>query len=73
MDKSSVIFLFLKIKEEVAKLLELKKQLGDDGKSQKFVLKTPKVSKPCCIHGEYLFKMVYIGEISWKTCLHLFP
>ena len=33
----------LQIKEEVTKLLELKKQLGDEGKSQKFVLKTPKV------------------------------
>uniref|UniRef100_A0A3Q4GPY9 WHEP-TRS domain-containing protein n=1 Tax=Neolamprologus brichardi TaxID=32507 RepID=A0A3Q4GPY9_NEOBR len=37
------------IDEEVAKLLELKARLGDDGKTQ-FVLKTPKVRlKYCCI------------------------
>uniref|UniRef100_A0A3Q0S4N5 WHEP-TRS domain-containing protein n=1 Tax=Amphilophus citrinellus TaxID=61819 RepID=A0A3Q0S4N5_AMPCI len=34
------------IDEEVAKLLELKAQLGDDGKNQ-FVLKTPKVRLEC--------------------------
>lgn len=32
----------LKVEEEVAKLLALKAQLGDDG-PKKFVLKTPKV------------------------------
>jgi len=35
----------LQIKKEVGKLLGLKKELGgDEDKSQKFVLKTPKVS-----------------------------
>lgn len=39
----------MQIDEEVAKLLALKAQLGDDGKAQ-FVLKTPKVRlKYCCI------------------------
>lgn len=39
----------MQIDEEVAKLLELKARLGDDGKTQ-FVLKTPKVRlKYCCI------------------------
>ncbi|XP_015776106.1 PREDICTED: histidine--tRNA ligase, cytoplasmic-like [Acropora digitifera] len=33
-----------KLKEEIAKLIELKKQLGDDQGNQKFVLKTPKVT-----------------------------
>lgn len=39
------------IDEEVAKLLELKAQLGgDDGKHQ-FVLKTAKVRPKCCVYS----------------------
>lgn len=41
----------LQIDEEVAKLLQLKAQLGDDGKHT-FVLKTAKVrSQFCCIQS----------------------
>ncbi len=36
------------ISEEVAKLLELKAQLGDD-QPKKFVLKCPKVRLPGCV------------------------
>lgn len=37
-----MVWLLLQITEEVAKLLELKAQLGEDG-PKKFTLKTPKV------------------------------
>ena len=33
----------LQLKKEIASLLDLKKQLGNDSSQQKFVLKTPKV------------------------------
>lgn len=39
-----IVSLFVQIKEETAKLIELKKELGDDQGNQKFVLKTPKVN-----------------------------
>lgn len=39
--------IFAQIKEEIEKLGELKKKLGDDQGSQKFVLKTPKVNLSC--------------------------
>ena len=42
--KYSHFLLWLQLKEEIAKLIELKKQLGDEQGSQKFVLKTPKVT-----------------------------
>ena len=35
----------LQLKKEIATLLELKRNLGDDSSKQKFVLKTPKVCK----------------------------
>lgn len=38
---------YKQISEEIAKLLELKAQLGDEG-SKKFVLKTPKVKNVLC-------------------------
>ena len=46
----ALVFLVFQIDEEVAKLLELKLRLGDDGKHQ-FVLKTPKVRS---------FKLYYV-------------
>lgn len=66
-DECVVMFLFvscivfvLQIDEEVAKLLELKAQLGgDDGKHQ-FVLKTAKVGAKCC----------YVLTKSWIHCAH---
>ena len=39
---SRLLCILLQVSEEVAKLLELKAQLSDEG-SKKFVLKTPKV------------------------------
>lgn len=41
-----IIFFDPQIDEEVAKLLQLKAQIGDDGGKHVFVLKTAKVTMP---------------------------
>ncbi|KAJ0049831.1 hypothetical protein NL108_003601, partial [Boleophthalmus pectinirostris] len=53
------------IDEEVAKLLELKAKLGDDGKHQ-FVLKTPKGTR------DYNPKQMAIREKVFNTIIHCF-
>ncbi|XP_068702840.1 histidine--tRNA ligase, cytoplasmic-like isoform X1 [Montipora foliosa] len=55
-----------KIKEETAKLIELKKQLGDDLGSQKFVLKTPKGTR------DYEPKQMAVREKAFKTIVKCF-
>ena len=55
----TVFCIFVQIKEQTAKLIELKKKLGDDQGSQKFVLKTPKVIN---IEDDN------IGHVSDLTC-----
>ena len=42
-DVRNIFALYIQIKEEVAKLLELKKQVDDGKSSGQFVLKCPKV------------------------------
>lgn len=67
--QSSGVFLS-QIEEEVAKLLKLKAQLGQDEGKQKFVLKTPKVSYSCeRPQREVLISLKYCkGVSSW--CRH---
>ncbi|XP_022091557.1 histidine--tRNA ligase, cytoplasmic-like isoform X2 [Acanthaster planci] len=55
-----------KIAEEVAKLLELKAQLGDDASTQKFVLKTPKGTR------DYNPRQMAIREGVFKTIVDSF-
>uniref|UniRef100_A0A669CR70 histidine--tRNA ligase n=1 Tax=Oreochromis niloticus TaxID=8128 RepID=A0A669CR70_ORENI len=55
----------MQIDEEVAKLLELKAQLGDDGKTQ-FVLKTPKGTR------DYNPKQMAIREKVFNTIIRCF-
>ncbi|XP_033631513.1 histidine--tRNA ligase, cytoplasmic-like isoform X2 [Asterias rubens] len=55
-----------KITEEVAKLLALKAQIGDEGKSKKFVLKTPKGAR------DYNPKQMAIREGVFKTIVECF-
>ncbi len=53
-------FVAVQIDEEVAKLLQLKAQLGDEG-TKKFLLKTPKVN----IQTQVLYKR--LGSIPVKS------
>ncbi|XP_038056514.1 histidine--tRNA ligase-like isoform X2 [Patiria miniata] len=55
-----------KIAEEVAKLLELKAQIGDVGTNQKFILKTPKGTR------DYNPKQMAIREGVFKTIVDSF-
>ncbi|KAK2563227.1 Histidine--tRNA ligase [Acropora cervicornis] len=55
-----------KLKEEIAKLIELKKQLGDDQGSQKFVLKTPKGTR------DYEPKQMAVRERAFKAIIKCF-
>jgi len=55
-----------KIKEEVSKLLEMKKQLGGEPDHKKFVLKTPKGTR------DYGPKQMAIREKVFKTIIEVF-
>ncbi|EDO41764.1 predicted protein [Nematostella vectensis] len=55
-----------KIKEETSKLVELKKELGDGGKTQKFVLKTPKGTR------DYMPKQMAVRQRAFEVIVGAF-